>query len=639
MADAFLLKNEQVIDLFEIKLNDFEGYFRFHGSKNLDSNVFFQGLEYIFIPCEISSVQYDSQGKQNRPTFSISNINNFITNLIKDRGDLIGHLLRRRKVFTRDLDAINFTDSSKKTLPTQTFVGDLVSESYIINKKNFESKEKVEFLLSNIFDVDGATVPKRKVYNDSCQWHYRGAGCNYGKRLNYNGPSINIKRDENKTLETICDEESIADNLILWLNPDSSRTISNANSYTNQSGEKVSFNQLTTWSNSAGDINDGNSSVILGSSEISLSNVLFFNGQEKNNQGGYISAGKSGAYFTVQGDESPADEYPTSSLSISSKTGQPFNNGITIFYVSALVDKMYTTNGLAKRVLTTNDLNEEFYLGYENESVNSFAYKSSSEKVGLPYRQYLNKLNVYSISCPNTSSEGITTYTENGYKNKFNKGLATFPNFGINIKNGFESECVLYEIIVFNKVLSEEQLNSINAYLYVKYNLSNVSNNNTFDNLPYFLKTKTKNSNEFFSDSQGNLGVPVGDDDDKSFTERTDSSGYKNQTYGLKNLVYKGDYDSNVFYEKGDFVKIDPEINFDFKENYIQNTHELPSKFFVCIKSNRGKNPLNYTDIWIEDKCSKKLTGCSLRYNDNQFQKPFGAFPGTLGYDYRLPGG
>jgi hypothetical protein len=34
---------------------------------------------------------------------------------------------------------------------------------------------------------------------------------------------------------------------------------------------------------------------------------------------------------------------------------------------------------------------------------------------------------------------------------------------------------------------------------------------------------------------------------------------------------------------------------------------------------------------------SKNLNGCLLRFNDANINIPFGGFPGTVGYDYRLP--
>ncbi len=103
MSDLFLLKNTEVIDLYEIKINDFEGYFRFHGSKNFNKDLIFKGVIYIYIPSELSSLEYSSEGKQSRPILSISNVNNFIGNFIKDRNDLLGCRFFIKKILSKNL--------------------------------------------------------------------------------------------------------------------------------------------------------------------------------------------------------------------------------------------------------------------------------------------------------------------------------------------------------------------------------------------------------------------------------------------------------------------------------------------------------------------------------------------------------
>tara|TARA_B100001939_G_scaffold348179_1_gene373491 strand:+ start:12826 stop:14787 length:1962 start_codon:yes stop_codon:yes gene_type:complete len=653
MADSFLLNNEQIIDLFEVKLGDLDGYFRFHGSKNLTRDVVFQGKTFLFIPCEISSVVYDSQGKHNRPTLSVSNVNKYISEIIRDRGDLVGRRFDRKKIFTRDLDDVNFQGSSRKTLPSKTYTGYLIHEKYIINKKISENRDTVEFSLSNVFDVDGLTVPARKVYNDSCQWQYRGKGCNYGKKLNYDGPSIKIVEGRNYSdFSNVCSELNIDINLALWLHPESSRTISNSVSYVNESGKNLVFNKLTQWSNSASSINSNNGGIILQPSNIVLNNVLSFNGTEQNDTGGLIAAGKAGAYFTVKGTKSPTNEYDTSSLSLSPVSGQSFNSGLTVFYVSALVNKLYSNNSLARRVLTsstgeTNDI----ALGYDNQQVNVISGFNGLKKQGIPFKKAINKLNLYSLSCQLASQRfsDPSLYSQNGFLYKVKKGFDVFPNFGINSKENEESECVVYEIIVFNKKLSAKEANAVSSYLQLKYDIEDAFSS-TSNNASQFLNDNRFNfrdvkSKSFFLDEEGqlipdgNMGVPVADDNDKTFTFRRDKGGYYNESYGLKNLRYRGDYSSEEYYEKGDFVKIDSQIDFDFNEAYNQKTDEIPSRFFVCIAASKDKNPLDFTSIWIEDRCSKKLSGCQIRFPPNDLPIPFGGFPGTVGYEYRLPGG
>jgi len=61
----------------------------------------------------------------------------------------------------------------------------------------------------------------------------------------------------------------------------------------------------------------------------------------------------------------------------------------------------------------------------------------------------------------------------------------------------------------------------------------------------------------------------------------------------------------------------------------------------MCVSDNTsGKYPEQNTDVWKEDKCSKTLKGCLLRFNDYVTDKnnpdkalPFGSFPATFPYE------
>jgi hypothetical protein len=132
----------------------------------------------------------------------------------------------------------------------------------------------------------------------------------------------------------------------------------------------------------------------------------------------------------------------------------------------------------------------------------------------------------------------------------------------------------------------------------------------------------------------------MADENNKIFLESQQQINFTNyETYKLNNLNYKGDYDNNTEYIKGDFVKLDPSLNYDFNEKSISSNSDLPAKFFVCVENTvKGQNPLYNTKVWKEDKCSKNLNGCLLRFGNSNVGIPFGGFPGTVGYDYRLPG-
>ena len=63
--------------------------------------------------------------------------------------------------------------------------------------------------------------------------------------------------------------------------------------------------------------------------------------------------------------------------------------------------------------------------------------------------------------------------------------------------------------------------------------------------------------------------------------------------------------------------------------------------YFVCIIANSNKNPTKNTNLWKQDKCSKTLQGCMLRFGNNTANAftngkpflPFGAFPATFPFN------
>jgi lambda family phage minor tail protein L len=622
MSNLFLLDNTSVLDLFEIKLNDFDGYFRFHGSKNLKSNIIFKQKEYLFIPCEISNLEYSSEAKQNRPTLSIANINNYISNLIKDRKDLIGKRFYRKKILTKDLDDVNFGGSNKNTLGASSFSSFISVDTFVIQKKNSENKDKVEFQLANILDLDGQTVPSRKVYNDICQWQYRGYGCNYGKLSNYDGPTIPVKITKFDTLASVISESSnalSATNLSLWLNNTTGKTYGSTTEVAASSGKKYLFQKLTAWQDSSTIINtSGTAKTITPTSNIKR----FTNSGRLNNQ--------EGVFFLAE------DSLLIDSLFFGS------GNDLTIFYVSETTNKRFDTarnsapNGgyIARGLSSENGVtNKNFLLGYHG-GYSDVVFPSASfanDKKIWGYFDLSPKIYAYS-----NQSGGNKIFYKNGTTLFSRTGSLDLDalKLGFNKIANESSDIVIYEVIIFNKILNDSAIKSVFSYLSTKYDIE-VAN--------YFENVETIKGSTIFNQSaysqEGNLGVTIADENNKLFLKYPDNIYSNFESYGLTSLTYKGDYNSNTIYAQGDFVKIDEEIDFDFNETAIQKNSILPSRFFVCLSNEGviGKHPMDYTNIWKEDKCSRNLNGCSLRFN-NTSNIPFGSFPATLSYDYKLPG-
>ena len=85
----------------------------------------------------------------------MSNVNNFISQILIDRNDLLGRRVYKKKLLAKDLDSVNFGGDSKKNPLGNSFFRDfIVVDTYVIHKKNYETKDKIEFELANVLDVD-----------------------------------------------------------------------------------------------------------------------------------------------------------------------------------------------------------------------------------------------------------------------------------------------------------------------------------------------------------------------------------------------------------------------------------------------------------------------------------------------------
>ncbi len=619
MATLFLLNNNEILDLFEIKINDYEGYLRFHGSKNFDSDIIFQGVEYLYIPCELSNLEYSTDGKANRPTITISNVNNFITNFLKDRNDLIGKRFYRKKILAKDLDAVNFGGENKNLLGVTSFSSFISNDSYVVQKKNFETKEKVEFVLSNILDIENLTVPNRKVYNNACSWNYRGCGCNYGKINGYQGPTIVQVTPFPKTFTQLNTDLGLSTNLRILLRPEGATFGAEKTFTTFDPKNQLKLNTLSSWTNEA-----------TGSSPVNPTITEFPKKYENNGR----MKNLSGIHFA---QNSPIAPFSIDTLVVNENF---VGKDMSVFCIFEMVNKINQKAGESNypylRSLTTSDTGpgNAFALGVYNKYYDVLGWNNNTigdvTKLAVNYR---NTPTIYGAILPKTAGQ-TTSLIRNGVVIATSTQITgESRSLGINLYPNQQAELVLYELIVYDKILDDNQIKAISAFLADKYNLS----------IPYDIQlTDTFLGSSFFEGSnEGNLGVPMADENDKIFIGSTAAnSAYSNfQSYGINKLVYRGDYSRKNSYAQGDFVKIEPSIDYDFNEKFLIKNNEIPARFFVCIAPNgtTDQHPFYNTTVWKEDKCSKTLNGCSLRFNGENVGLPFGSFPGTLPYEYKLP--
>jgi len=201
------LDPDSFVDLFEIYIDETTGILRFHAGKNFAKFIVYRGNKYIPAPIEYSGFEFSSDGKQSRPTIRVANINGTITDVVKNKNDLVNSKLKRIKIFVKNLDDENFSEGlnpffgyRKKRNKINGYGASFFEENYIINRKTNENKYVIDFELSSPLDFENQFLPNRKISDNLCSWSYRGCGCNYGKipwlNSNAKGQTIQINDDQ-----------------------------------------------------------------------------------------------------------------------------------------------------------------------------------------------------------------------------------------------------------------------------------------------------------------------------------------------------------------------------------------------------------------------------------------------------------
>ena len=186
---------DTIIELYEIDLGEQDGIFRFHPGTISSSNIVFDGRTYISIPVDAAGFEKKGDGKMPRPTLTVANLEGLMSDAIKTRSDLVGHMFTRKRTFLKYLDSVNFPNSFNPFAipdPEARFSDD----RFLINKKSQENKFFVEFELISPLEYEGAKLPARIMVANYCPWVYRGEGCLYGQDAKFE-QTVNDIKDTN----------------------------------------------------------------------------------------------------------------------------------------------------------------------------------------------------------------------------------------------------------------------------------------------------------------------------------------------------------------------------------------------------------------------------------------------------------
>lgn len=149
-----------LVSLFQLDLRPVGGdilYFSTsldkQGSPAGYTEVVLDGEAYTFYPILVKGFEKRMDGPAPRPSMSISNVNNLVTQLMRQHGNLIRAKLTRIRTLAQYLDGGLTPDPSQIMQP----------DVFIVSRKAAHNKISVEFELRSALDLEGTMIPKRVV--------------------------------------------------------------------------------------------------------------------------------------------------------------------------------------------------------------------------------------------------------------------------------------------------------------------------------------------------------------------------------------------------------------------------------------------------------------------------------------------
>jgi len=175
-AEVFKPQLPQIIDLFTLDITPIlpsgspdQAIYRFANWSQVNGPyVVYQTNTYTALPLEASGFELNTRGQLARPTLTFANVG--ITALTNTYEDLVGATVQRIRTLTTYLDGAEAADPNAYWGP----------DEWIVEQKSSETKLAVSFQLTIPFDLEGRSLPGRRLLREQCQWRYRSdIGCHY----------------------------------------------------------------------------------------------------------------------------------------------------------------------------------------------------------------------------------------------------------------------------------------------------------------------------------------------------------------------------------------------------------------------------------------------------------------------------
>lgn len=175
------LEQSALLELFEVDMRNLTStngakgeIYRFYaGSNELKQSIVWQGNTYEPFGVQASGFEMSGQGASNRPTLTLMNFDGLITALANTFEQCLGAIVRRRQVYAKFLDAVNFEGGNPNADPQQERVS-----YFIIEQLTTLTHQTATFTLAIPTETDNAVINKRSMLS-TCSWVYRSSECGY----------------------------------------------------------------------------------------------------------------------------------------------------------------------------------------------------------------------------------------------------------------------------------------------------------------------------------------------------------------------------------------------------------------------------------------------------------------------------
>ena len=177
-AQTLKTQMPQVIDLFTLDITTLlpsgstaQAIYPFCNWEQVNGDdIVYQTNTYTAVPLEANGFELNTKGQLARPTLTFANVGLAITSLTNTYEDLVGATVKRIRTLTTYLDGKPGADPDAYWGP----------DEWVVEQKSSENKLAVSFQLAIPFDLEGRSLPGRRLLREQCQWVYRSnVGCHY----------------------------------------------------------------------------------------------------------------------------------------------------------------------------------------------------------------------------------------------------------------------------------------------------------------------------------------------------------------------------------------------------------------------------------------------------------------------------